>query len=271
MKFSKAIFLFTALLIIFGNAALFAIDDIKTETRNIYIGDIIVLEITTREYSRDELIQKFIDFETVEIKSTPGGYNLSIRTFEPGERSILIGDKELIIRVSSTLDDIEREDIFEGELKVLKPGFAFPWRVLFFMSLSVFILSGAFIIYKTFIKKQSAEENPYKLFLRRSAALSDEDENYFVDLTFYFKEYVGSLFKRRIIGKTSTEIVNELSEIPALKNELFVIEKWLSECDLFKFAGIEITSDDKRSHYTRLLSIAESLEAGQSAAEEVAV
>jgi superfamily II helicase len=81
-----------------------------------------------------------------------------------------------------------------------------------------------------------------------------------VDLTFYFKEYLEKTYKFRIIGKTTNEIIEELRVINALEHYLIEIKKWLTECDRFKFTGIIITSDEKRSHFNELLKIAEKIE-----------
>jgi hypothetical protein len=77
-----------------------------------------------------------------------------------------------------------------------------------------------------------------------------------VELTFYFKEYLESRHPDgdfRIIGKTSTEIMNELTEISTLNNLLDDINKWLTECDRMKFTGVNATVDQKKGHYNDLV------------------
>jgi len=234
---------------------------VSAETRNIYVGDIISLQIESREFSPEELTEKFRDFEIVEIKDEPGGYKISMRTFETGEYKIILGDKEIIINVKSTLDDIEREDLFEGRKRVAKPGFSFYWRVLFYISSSVFILSGGFILTKILIKRKIKAQPPLRLFLQRSGLLSPEDDNYFVDLTFYFKEYIGSLYNCKIIGKTSVEIIKELKKIKALENDMLrEIYIWLIKCDKLKFSGVDVSAEEKREHYNSLIDLAEKID-----------
>lgn len=255
MKLKRMLFTLTVLLVLWAGAPVSAF----AEKRNIYVGDIITLEITSLEFSEDELRQKFKEFEIVEIKKEPDGYLLSIRTFDTGERTILLGSKEIVIDVTSTMNDIHRDDIFEGEAEVIKPGISFHWRIIFYAATGIFVLSGGFVLVKAFVKRKTGTESPYQLFLRRSASLSAADDNYFVDLTLYFKEYLESLYKRRIIGKTAAEIVNELKEIQVLDAMLSDIQKWLTECDILKFTGIEVSSDEKRRHYAWLLNLAEKI------------
>lgn len=243
-----------------------------SEARNIYVGDIIALEIASPEFSEEELRQKFQDFEIVEIKKSSSGHLLSIRTFNVGEYKIFLGGKEIVINVSSTLDDIQRDGIFEGEANVIEHGFIFYWRILFYIAASIFVLSGGFVFVKTMIKRKTKTESPYELFLRRSAALSAKDngyDNYFVDLTFYLKEYLGTICNHRIIGKTSAEIVNELKELHAFEDMISDIQKWLTECDMFKFSGVEASSDEKHRHYIKLLSLAEKIETNRNQSDNI--
>jgi len=234
---------------------------VSAETRNIYVGDIIALQIETRDFSAEELTEKFNDFEIIEIKDYPGGYSVSMRTFITGEHKIILGGREIIINVSSTLDDIQREGLFEGDSRVAEPGFIFHWRIIFYISAGIFILSGGFILLKIFMKRKIIPETPIKIFLRRSDSLSPDDDNYFVDLTFYFKEYIGSIYKCKIIGKTSVEIIKELKKIKALNNDMLrEIYIWLIACDKLKFSGVKVSDDEKQEQCDKLIELAEKID-----------
>jgi len=233
------------------------------ETRNIYVGDIIALQIENSEFSSEELTEKFKDFEIVEIKEKSGGYSVSVRTFDVGERKIFLGNKEVIINVQSTLDDIDREDIFEGGERITEPGFSFHWRILFYISAGIFVLSGGFVLLKiliNIIKRKIKIQTPRQLFLSRSGSLSSENDNYLVDLTYYFKEYLESLYQCRIIGKTSAEIINELKDMQNLETMLAEIQEWLTECDRLKFTGVHISSEEKQGHYKNLIDLVEKID-----------
>ena len=224
--------------------------------RNIYVGDIITLEIATEDFSAEDLTGKFSDFEVLELTEESGIYRLSLRTFEPGKYVVLLGNKEIVINVASTLNDIKRDDIFEGSAQVIKSGFPYHWRILFYISAGIFILSGSFAVLRYVLKKKIKPLSPYELFLKNSGALSVQSDNYFVDLTRYFKEYIGSLYQCRIIGKTSAEIIAELKEILSLESILTSIEEWLVKCDRLKFSGIEVAGETKQEHYGKLLELA---------------
>ena len=232
------------------------------ETRNLYVGDIFTLEIACPGYDETDVRQKFDGFEILDMKKTSVGYNLTLRTFDTGERIVDFDGSELLIRVHSTLDDFQRDTVFSGGSEIRKAGFPFYWGALLASVLCVFAFSGAFVILKAFRYKKAGQESHYRSFLRRSASLLIGDDNYLVDLTFYFKEYLGGLYRRRIIGKTSSEILRELTDIPALAPSLPFIQVWLRECDRYKFSGEPVSSDIKRAHYGKLLRIAEIIESG---------
>ena len=248
MRAYKTIMLAAALVILAGAAAYCG------ETRNIYVGDIITLDIEAK-IPADELADKFKDFDIIETKARAGGYEISARTFFTGEHRIIIGDKEIVIDVRSALAEIERDGIFEGGLYVGEPGFPFHFRVLFIIFVLIFAASGAGVLYMRFFKRAAASASPRKLFMARSGALSAYDGNFFVDLTFYFKEYIGSVYRRRIIGKTSKEIIGELSLIGELAETLPAIGEWLTECDRMKFTGGDVPVETKREHYSILADI----------------
>ena len=232
----------------------------SSETRNIYIGDVITLRISCREHSAEEIKSKFQPFEITEFKDENGEYLVSLRTFEIGEHKILLGDKEIVINIKSALDDIQRESIFEGDTTVTEPGYLFNWRLLFYTTAGIFVMSGSYVLMKTILKGKMVTLSPFQIFLRRSGSLSVENDDFFVDLTFYFKEYLESLYRCRIIGKTSVEIVNELNGINLLDAMLPGIREWLTECDRLKFSGVNVSAETKKEHYEALLRLSEIVE-----------
>jgi hypothetical protein len=267
----------TAVLAIIGNVGSTDTEnpDAAESVRNIYIGDIISLKVTSLSIKAEELQNMFQDFEIVEIKQEPDGYLLSLRTFKTGERKVLLGNKEIIINVSSTLDDIERESIFEGDTWVIKPGILFYWRILLYVAAGVFALSGGFVLVSVIKKRKAKALSPLQLFIKRSSALSADDDfndNYFVDLTFYFKEYLEARHQCRItsegasagtigyIGKTSVEIINELMKIQALDAFIPEIHGWLTECDRMKFTGMEVSAENKKGHCAILIDLVERID-----------
>ena len=93
--------------------------------RNIYVGDLIELKITTEVLTEDEVREKFRDFEIVDLKTVSDGFLITIRTFEAGEKIINIGSSEIVITVKSTLEEIDRSEPFEGIRALKAPDFRY--------------------------------------------------------------------------------------------------------------------------------------------------
>ncbi|MCL1816077.1 MAG: hypothetical protein FWG43_00560 [Clostridiales bacterium] len=229
--------------------------------RPIYIGDIIKLEIAAGDYLPEYIRECFGDFEIVELTEVSGGYQLALRAIAPGEYHALVGDKEIVITVASTLDDITREDIFPGGSQVMAAGLYIPWPLVLYSLLGILMLFGVFLLIKLLRQRKTKLPPPYQVFLKRATALPLEQDNYFVDLTLYFKEYIESLYHCRIKGKTSAEIIDKLHELPPLAGLLAEAEKWLKECDRLKFTGLEVSTEQKQQHYTWLLELVKRIDA----------
>jgi len=233
---------------------------VLAEARNIYIGDIITMQVSSKDLTIEELREKFNSFDIVDIKSAKDGYLISIRTFEIGEHKIFFGDKDIVINVQSVLDDIEREDIFDGDITVAMPSFLFHWRILFCIVFGVFFLSGSLFLIKTFIKKKVKIPTPLQTFLLETASVLPEHKDYFVIITQSFKEYLQRLYKFQIIGKTSAEIIDELKKGLKQTSMLTEIQEWLMECDRLKFTGVTASSKIKQQHYEELVKIVKKID-----------
>ena len=251
-----------------------AVDAVDADgARNIYVGDIISLEITPRDVSAGELTEIFSDFEIVEIKEISGGffgaggpsaqdgYRISIRTFEPGEYVARLDGRDIVINVASALDDFKRDGIFEGAGEDMTESPGFPWYILSAAAAAVCAASGGYALIGLIRKRRAKQPDPFQLFLARTGALQADDGGYLADLTRHFKDYMEAAYRRRIIGKTSGEIVGELEGIPSAGPVLGDINKWLAECDRFKFTGVTADTGVKKAHYAKLVNIAERVDA----------
>jgi len=256
MKKSKIIFLFLVIYL----AAVISPLHILAEERSIYVGDLIELKIQAEDLTLDELKDKFKDFEIVNVTDIPKGYIITLRTFETGERTINIGDKELKIVVKSTLDEIERDNIYEGNLEPLEAGFYIRWKYVLIPLVIVFLLSFAINI-KTLLKKRKKSIlTPYEGFKKAIGDLSVEQKDYLVKLTLIFKEYLESVYSYSIRGKTSSEIVYEISRMPQLNEKLPEIKSWITENDYFKFSGTPAPIAKKLELMERLISLVDRIE-----------
>ena len=236
------------------------------DARSVYIGDIITLEVTARGYSAEDMPGIFHGFEIVEIEEDAGVFKLSLRTFDPGEQRMLLGDMEIVIDVRSTLDEIDREGVFEGDGRVAPPGPLVNWRVLLYAAAGALALSGGFALWRVLRNKNGKKISSIQLFLRRSDKLSVDDDNYFVDLTFYFKEYLEALYECRIIGKTSDEIMGKLEGFQPLGDMLPDMRAWLAECDRLKFTGVMVSAEEKKEHCGKLVDLALRIDASKGEA-----
>lgn len=235
----------------------------EIEERSIYVGDLIEIRITSQQFSEEELREKFNDFEIVTLEKILDGYLLTLRTFETGEKTILLGDKEIIIAVKSTLDEIEQTGVFEGDLTPEDPGFSPDWRVVAGITALLLLSSGGILLTKYLQKRKAASLTPWQRFLKGLDAISLEDKDAFVHMTFCLKEYLESTFLFRIRGKTTSEIMKELYCIPELQVKLPGIQTWLEESDYLKFSGAIVPGTKRQELLTTLKNLVEKMEASK--------
>lgn len=228
---------------------------ICAEERNIYVGDLIELKIQGEDITLDEIKDKFKDFEIVNVTDIQKGYIITLRTFEPGEKTVQIGDKEVKISVKSTLDEIERDEVYDGNPDPLNAGFYVKWKYVFIPLVIIFLLTLAINIWTLLKKRKTSLLTPYERFNKAIGDLSIEQKDYLVRLTSIFKEYLESVYSFVIKGKTSTEIIYEISRIPRLNEKLPDIESWLTENDYFKFSGADVPMAKKLELLERLTSL----------------
>lgn len=219
---------------------------VLAEERSIFVGDLIQIKVESREFTRDELIGKFKDFEVVDIKDAADGFIVILRSFETGEKTVQLGDKEVTVVVRSTLDEIERNEIYEGDLRPEKAGFSIEWKYVFGVLLIIFLVTGRISILRHIKKGKISSLTPYQRFINDINNILLDEDDYFVKLTLRFKEYMELSYSFRIRGKTTIEIIDEIRSVPGLKESLTDINAWLKESDHYKFSGSTATIDKKQ-------------------------
>ncbi len=213
------------------------------EERNIYIGDIITLEVKTKEMGEEEIRQAFEAFEVVEFLASKEGYIIKFRTFEPGEKEVVLGDQALHISVASTLDDLRREDIYEGEMAPRSGDYPLKWSLLYGAVLALFVISGCLYAISTFRKRQYKALTPYEKFVSALENIHPSTPSFLVDMTIIFKNFLEELLDTRIIGKTSQEMMLELEGLPQTSPHHPSIKNWLKVCDGYKFSGRSVEKE----------------------------
>jgi|LSQX01.3.fsa_nt_gb hypothetical protein len=233
--------------------------------RNIYVGDIIELKISSQGLTEDVIREGFGAFEIVELVKEYDSFLIKLRTFETGEKRVILGDKEIVIVVSSTLEDIQSEGAMEGDLGPETLGFVMPWRYLFYALLAAFIVTGVFYLKGCFHNKSLAKLTPYQRFLHQSEGVLLTDDEYFVKLTCFLKEYLGIAYNCTIIGKTTTELLLITDRLPRMQNVRVELGHWLRESDFIKFTGADTSNEKKKEMLGRLVDVVGRIEAEKGA------
>lgn len=239
----------------------------RAEERNIFIGDLITLKISAGGYSLEEILDNFAGFEIVESRQQGDAYFLTLRTFEPGEYRLVLGDKELLIVVSSTLDELERDNIFTVAPHPLESLYQPLWKYIF-LALSILLLLILIYFISSFIKRKRARAlSPYEFFRKRMAELDVDSADFFVQLSIFFKEYLEESFSRCLRGKTSREIMEEIQETDLPGEITGEIGDWLLQADYYKYTGKlperEIREKGRERLDQIVLDIEKSLQAGE--------
>ncbi len=209
----------------------------SAEDRSIYVGDLIQLKVQVQELTLDEIKEKFKGFEIVNASDTSDGYLLTLRSFETGERTVQLGDTEIKIVVKSTLDEIERSEVYEGDLNPQGTGFYLQWKYIFFSLVGIFLVTVGINLWSYLKKRKASSLSPYQHFMKEISDLSIDQDDYLVGLTACFKRYLESTYSFIIRGKTSTEIIYEISHISGLNEKIPEIKSWLDETDYYKFSA----------------------------------
>ncbi len=222
-------------LLIFSFVLLLPLGKVNAKERSIYIGDLIHIKITTQGITEKDIRDKFMDFEIVNLKEEVDGYLLTIRSFETGETTIQLGNDELKITVKSTLEDIDRGEVFEGDLNPQKASLFMEWQYLLYVSILVFLVTGGITLFRLIRRKKMIVLTPYQYFIKQTNLVILSEDSCLVQMNLCLKEYIETSYSCSIKGKTSEEIIKELSIIPKLQASQQSLYNWFEKCDYFKF------------------------------------
>ncbi len=233
--------------------------------RNIYVGDIIELKISSQKLTEDIIRDKFKDFEIVGLTQESDHFIVKLRTFDIGEKRVVLGDKEIVIVVKSALEEIQSEGPMEGGLEPEAPEPTMPWLYIFIALLAVFVVTGAIFVKGRFVKKSKAQLSPYQRFLSQSGGVSSEESEFLVKQTCFFKEYLEAVYQCKIKGMTSSEIMITASRLPRMQGVRQDLEQWLKECDFFKFSGATASRERKQEMQRKLAGLVGKIDAANRA------
>ncbi|GKX32371.1 hypothetical protein SH1V18_48510 [Vallitalea longa] len=250
----RVIFCMISLVLLISSVSILA------EERDIYVGDLINIKVDTLLYDEDDLRDKFKDFEIVDIKDTEEGYILTLRSFETGKKTVKLDNKEIEIDIKSTLDEIDRDEPYEGELNTESHGFSFDYSYVFYLLLIIFLVAVSITIIKFIRKRKKISLSIYQRFKNDIDSISLEDHDCFVKMTLSLKNYLQSKYQCSIRGKTCDEIMLEISPITNLKDLLTDIKSWLKISDYYKFSGVVVTIEQKQELLNKLIALVEKIE-----------
>lgn len=248
----KCILLFILLLTI---SALFR-TDVIAEKRNIYIGDIIRLQINSAETTKEDIMNALSQFEVTDIKEIDNGYEVSFRSFDIGDKVIKLGNKEITVSISSTLNDYDREDIFESDMTVRGSTKVINWFMIY-MILIVILAISLIILLISYIKSKRNSTNitPFVRFNNRLESLEMSSISVLVDMTAILKSYLEEVHNCTIRGKTSNEIMDDIDKIPNTSSYRAMMSNWLTICDAYKFSGELVNEEQKEGLRVQLRHI----------------
>ena len=234
---------------------------LKAATRDLYIGDVLEIKITTSQYSPDQIKEKLKEFEVVDLKKSDNGYLIKIRSFETGVKKIRLGSKLLKIDVKSTLTKYDRDQVFAGDLKVEQINEFKLYRYLFYGLVVLLVMIVLGFVWKLYRNKNSDKQlSPFVKFKRKLESVDKNGAEFFVVLTYAFKKYIEESFNRRIIGKTSSEIMEEINDITQLNSYLKRIKDWLETADYYKFTTGEADKKQRKQQLQKLKKIVKEID-----------
>jgi hypothetical protein len=230
------------------------------EERSIYVGDLINIEIETESHSEDDIRDRFKDFEIVDIKDTSRGYLLTLRSFEIGKKTVEIDNNQIEIQIKSTLNELDRDKIYEGDSGVKNHGFSFNYSYIFYLLVGVFLLTGCISLLQYIKSRKTGSISAYHVFKREMNKISLEERESFVIMTLNLKNYLETKYGCSISGKTCDEIIREISSITILETFIQDIKSWLEMCDYYKFTGVIVTTEQKKELLEKLVELVKKIE-----------
>ena len=207
---------------------------------NYHIGDIIRFRVEGLSLSPEEIAPKLSDFEVLKLERQGGAYEIWIRSFETGAKEIELGPLKLQFTIHSLLENTQRKDIYDikdgdENSALYSPSWPFFWTFFLVAMIALGVLWLTFFLrrQRKILKKSTLA--PWDWFTQALPGI--ENPAFLEELTDALKGYVERKFGKRIIGKTSSEILQELRFAPIEEN-LAQLESWFGELDSYKYARL---------------------------------
>lgn len=191
---------------------------------DIHIGDRLGLRIKGAD--RDEIVRGFDGFEIESLDEKEGGFEIVVRSYEPGSHRIVLGDRYFDIEIVSSLDEDDKEIYKDLSGESLLTYRKKPLPVIFIggtilLTCCLIYLGRAFVRRKGRTLKMDPREEYYE-------GMKNLGEDYVYEVSLHFRRYYDYLTGEKTLSGVYLD--NEAGE-------------FLRKLDHMKFA--------KRSHHRR--------------------
>lgn len=226
---------------------------IDAKEREIYVGDIVVLEISNMKLSEEEIREAFFAFEVLKIEIEEEKAKIEMRIFTPGKYEVWLGNQPITIVVSSTLDGSE-EDIRDEMLEIKIPkNMDFLYQIAGIMGILLIVM--LLIRFLPRRKKKEKKRTPREQFLYEIEQVNPHDEKALGSWSISLKRYMETVFQVEIMGKTTEEIQDIMVKQSRESEVGREIIGWLMTSDIYKYRKEPIAYEVGEEMLQRLYDI----------------
>lgn len=190
--------------------------------KEINVGDLVKFKISGIE--KEKIVEGFknSNIELEEIEKSQDGYIVSVRGYNIGESSIVLGDKKLTLDIKSVLKEEDKEiyphlsDNSDTTLYIKK----FPYQMI--VGIVIGVLSLAYLLKDLKFKKKTVSISPEERFKNKISNLSNE--NWDFELSMAIREYIDSSYhthfingKYEVIGMIDSEDIKFIENLDRYK------------------------------------------------------
>lgn len=217
---------------------------VLADSRPIYIGDIIELDIDSTSVDEEFLREVFYEFEIVELQEMASGFRVKLRSFKPGMYEVEINNQKIQIIVHSLLEDTEEPKLKEEDWELEKPG---HWKVAMYITLVVIVGLIATIVIRLGIRKKSRSSQPLDKLTELEIAFNEAIQDD-IDFSKYVlkacRKYLSVAIEETIQYETTEKIVELLVEKYGIIGDQ--IGQWMLKLDTLHYSGEMISTEDRQ-------------------------
>lgn len=192
--------------------------------KDINVGDLVRIKVNG--VAKEEIVNGFegSNLQLENLEKTDDGYILSIRGYQVGSNSVVLGDKKLTLDIKSVLDDKDKE--IYPHLSDNSDTFLYSARFPYVLVISSItaLLALIYLIRNLKFPKREKYISPEERFERKMATLNNDTWDF--DLSMSIREYIDS--------KYQTHFVNGKYEIVGMIDSDDI--RFITNLDNYKFS-----------------------------------